>query len=127
MDVRELRIGNYLQYFGNVVQVEGIVKTPNGYDIQLSEGDFASINSNSLEPIPLDEDWLGKFGFEKDVVFEDNELFHKNNLSVQAIKIGYDNCVLWYDNEILSNLQHVHTLQNLYFALTGEELTFKNK
>lgn len=117
MDARELRIGNYIQYFGNVVQVEGIVNESNGFGLQLNGGDFASINSNSLEPIPLTEEWLVKFGFDS---------CKSPNKDIQVGIVENEMSFVWR-GFVLKKIQHVHQLQNLYFALTGEELTLKTK
>ena len=125
MDARELRIGNYIQYFGNVAQVEGIVNESNGFGLQLNGGDFASINSQSLEPIPLTEEWLVKFGFK----YKGNGLYtygFKNMFKVNCHEFGID---FYYGNTYPYYVKpnFVHGLQNLYFALTREELTIKTK
>jgi hypothetical protein len=48
----------------------------------------------------------------------------KNDIfEIQPYKKGFSNSVVWCNNEILEKLKYVHQLQNLYFALTNEELT----
>ena len=79
-------------------------------------------------PIPLTEEWLLKFGFEKTL-----NQYKKLTLSN---KIGCDNIpfiILFLDNQyqyddlrFRTNIEYVHQLQNLFFALTGEELTIKD-
>ena len=79
---------------------------------------------HEYEPIPLTEEWLVKFGL----------------LNENKVKIGNSGCFLTLNNHpkgikpylsgafgmvILDSIQYVHQLQNLYFALTGEELTIK--
>jgi len=135
MDARELRIGNYIQYFGNVVQVEGIVNESNGFGLQLNGGDFASINSNSLEHDPLTEEWLLRFGFVKEVEYKKKINFSRFHLfQISASNPYNDNenefKVNFYQSKQcveLCRIKYVHQLQNLYFALTGEELTLKTK
>jgi hypothetical protein len=69
-----------------------------------------------VQGITLTEEWLVKFGVNK---------LHKN------IKVSYWNDDFLHEqmtlriNETLIKIKHVHQLQNLYFALTGEELTLK--
>ena len=74
--------------------------------------------------IPLTEEWLLKFGFEKDSIF---------GVDIKY-KIGYFE--VWYfrntDSYMLENIKnmkvfikYVHQLQNLYFALCNEELVIK--
>lgn len=80
-----------------------------------------------LKPIKLSEDWLINFDFEK----VEEERFYKkqigNNLSlfVDIYNKSYGINLDWKDSsyiEIWRNLDYVHNLQNLYFALTNEEL-----
>ena len=128
MDARELRIGNYIQYFGNVVQVKGIVNESNGFVLQLNAGDFASINSNSLEPIPLTEEWLLKFGF-KAHTYEDEVFgYVLNDFGyINEYQFRIRNFIYFEGIIIPKAIKTVHQLQNLYFALTVDELTIKTK
>ena len=79
----------------------------------------------SIEPIPLTEEWLLKFGFER----------QENNwktLDLHFATIGWEKLAgitLSFEKEsiYLPHIKYVHQLQNLYFALTGEELTFKQQ
>lgn len=126
---KELMIGNLIEYAGVICEVEEIHKktiTTNGVNAPIS----------SFLSIPLTEEWLLKFGFIKDedlgdmiyyqmpekkrgygVCFDHDEivLYHYNILGITN---------LIYDSE---HFQNVHQLQNIYFALTGEELTINNK
>ena len=116
MNASELRIGNYVRY-SSLIQVDG-------YKIAECE-DYP----NRFTPILLTEEWLLKFGFEKDV---DNS-FVLGNLSIFTDKRFKENVFIQTKTNrsfsggqwvILNDLkiQHIHQLQNLYFALTGEEL-----
>lgn len=77
------------------------------------------------KPIPLTEEWLLKFGFEKtEWYFNSYRLVIGNN--DYAILIDLDgNCEV--GDIITCKIEYVHQLQNLYFALKGEELTFKTQ
>ena len=76
---------------------------------------------DEFRPIPLTEQWLLDFGFGKDD-FCGMYVSYELNL----IKIIHDNKnnTLLVDNLIGKKLfvEYAHQLQNLYFALTGEEL-----
>ena len=103
MDSKELRIGNY--FFRGKVVLKSKAETP----LQIQNGVL-----KNAKPIPLTEEWLVKFGI--------------NCLSdgVFIFKIGYtQNIVFQPDMKCNYKCEHVHQLQNLYFALTGEELTLK--
>jgi hypothetical protein len=76
------------------------------------------IKDVNSEPIPLTEDWLIKFGFEK----------HGDNMFGNVLfRIEKTNnmFLLWRYEGPQVSLSSVHELQNLYFALLKEELTIK--
>ena len=104
MKSNELRIGNY-------------IKTDLGIQIVIPFL-FRALESieNDCEPIPLTEDWLCKFGFEKDSFY-----WSLKDLSIDFEKNGYSYVI----GSGATGFKYVHQLQNLYFALTGEELTIK--
>lgn len=72
--------------------------------------------------IPLTEEWLVRLGFDKYSQLRREE-FMLDYFDGKIIINAYSSD----DNEgaISTNIKHVHQLQNLYFALTGEELTIK--
>jgi hypothetical protein len=128
----ELRIGNYITYQGKQITVEGV--SVSGY-IYHSKGQFdGSIGSAYVpfEPIPLTEDWLVRFGFEKEVKQSDSVYISDNvyrlNIFEYATSCGTMNLEIdYYDQHasFTTNIKYVHQLQNLYFYLTGEELILK--
>lgn len=71
------------------------------------------------KPIPLTEEWLLKFGFE---VFEFDHKPNQYRLGNRLIVIRCDG---FYEYGTNIKVSHVHSLQNLIFALTGEELEVK--
>ena len=81
-----------------------------------------------IKPIPLTEEWLLKFGWGADSDF-DNTYINNVGLKNEVMFYDTDNKVFLIETERdtieLSHIKHVHQLQNLYFALTGEELTIK--
>lgn len=109
MDANELRIGNYVYDSTDHCRI----------DVKCS--DFCY--SGNFEPIKLTEEWLLKFGFEKLAP----ESFRFNCLEIDIeIEIAY---LVGDGNEniiyLLDDIKYLHQLQNLYFALTNEELTIK--
>lgn len=86
-----------------------------------------------MDPIPLTEEWLIELGFKKG----NNSFYHKNgwlDVSLPTVHYSFD---IWRGNEdypttsdwseIPLNVDYVHQLQNLYFALTGKELELKSE
>lgn len=120
MKANELRIGNLV--YCHYLSCNGFVSEVNNDSVKLiypNKHIFSMNPISQLEPIQLTEDWLLKFGFS----------FLKKKDGTQGV---YSNGKM---NLVVSNggniyrinklLPHVHQLQNLYFALTGEELTIK--
>ena len=82
----------------------------------------------TMTPIELTEEWLIKFGFLINrQTKEENDIWRCNwtegHFEVEQI-IGF---YLWDNSCYGTEIKYVHQLQNLYFALTGEELEIKNK
>jgi len=106
MKVTELRIGNWVQFKHT--------ETP----VRVDLGDFVMAREykderlDNYEPIPLTEEWLERFGCDL-IVFD-----------ITKGDVGFDFWLVpkWSDYSISVNLEHVHQLQNLYFALTQEEI-----
>ena len=73
-------------------------------------------DNSEYKPIPLTEEWLLKFGF--DSMFS-GAGYHKNGVEIGNNHNGFYILATSYQ------IEFIHQLQNLYFALTGEELTIK--
>lgn len=121
MNANELRIGNLILVDGKIVEITGIKKST----VFLSDG-FQMFIAGGIEPIPLTEEWLIKFGFDK-VLHRNDKMYYRLN---DYFVIEDSRVFLFGDDtfEILKlrqEIKYVHQLQNLYFALTGEELTIK--
>jgi hypothetical protein len=123
IDARELRIGSLVEYGGRVLLLDESTFTT-----------FLLEGFGGLVPIPLTEDWLVRMGFELNRIIKNGErderadyYFHPNrafNLHAYKYK-NYSEGGL--SLEFLPHVKFVHQLQNLYHALTGEELTIKEK
>lgn len=132
MQATDLRIGNYVQSFtstGDYVTVLGISKKDSGSDgllyymehekghtlISDSEGD------ELVSGIPITEEWLVKLGFE---YIKQYGVYSKNGISF-GYRTDAEGLFLtdFFDDWKIVPIYYVHQLQNLYFALTGNELT----
>lgn len=79
---------------------------------------------SSLNPIPLTEEWLLKFGFIKESDIS-GEFFSISKHRVYLFKETFEFELNTHDEHrfnLFKSFQYVHQLQNLYFALTGEDL-----
>ena len=118
----ELRIGNYLiDSNSRLCVVDTLSK-----DI-IDCGIFAvhdCITTFPIQPIPLTERWLLKFGFEE---LDHRRYEKKYRKSYYIGGFLVNDCFMISLGSALAKPQHVHQLQNLYFALTGEELNLINE
>lgn len=118
MKVNELRIGNWINVGGEL----------NEFDI----ADFCDIFDNGnkwfkdlFKAIPLTEEWLVKFGFSH---ISKNDYQSPYEFLIFDIKLLCFADIQGDDEERIFSpieVKYVHQLQNLYFALTGEELEIK--
>lgn len=82
------------------------------------------VDLDEIEFIELTEEWLLKFGFRFDSIdweFPNESIFFIGYYSSKFC-LGSGSDGVTKENYI----HYVHQLQNLYFALTGQELTIKN-
>jgi hypothetical protein len=110
MEAKDLRIGNW-------------IKRPNYKNpYQVNKSSFIGWKMNYYKPIELTEEWLLKLGFKSDPY---HDLYYANkpdgffNIDINKTRGRLE---LHYKH---IELKYVHQLQNLFFALTGEELTLK--
>ena len=125
IQTKELRIGNNIEFDGEIITVTGISKNKITYNP--SKVLKYEINAKHFDPIPLTEEILLKFGFE-DQEFSDEDgnkiymLHHKKFYLTSDESCMFSEVFLpIYSNDCVS-VKYVHQLQNLYLALTGKEL-----
>jgi hypothetical protein len=120
MKANQLRIGNLVQVNNETVEVlwfdhEGAVCQTLDHKAQVDM---------PIEPIPLTEDILLKCGFKRDNKYD-------FTLKVKDVGDFYTSSEWFHGNGYITfehfgiKLFYLHQLQNLYFALTEEELTIK--
>ena len=137
INTNELRLGNYVtdewnssRYLVESINVKGIdleIEDDGNYPECASMWIEATIKSEEIFGIPLTEDLLLKYGFELEdegglsaeycngcisVVFDAADIALRINSGDSYICVFYDDPAF----------QHLHQLQNIYFALTGQEL-----
>jgi hypothetical protein len=106
MKANELRVGNW--YDDNKIPKQ---VTPNTIE------EVWEAERLWCQPIPITGEWLLKFGFEKD------------NRANWRLKSGYHWIEIYFYHVYINGQQvvlidYVHQLQNIWFALTGKELTY---
>lgn len=127
MKANELRIGNLIMCNNELVSISDIGLLGNGFGINMThtcEYKYLS-NEDKIEPIPLTDEWLIKLGFDKDEVYNCIVIYQNDIISLdlefscnsKTISIGGYSCA-----DEMDNCKYIHQLQNLYYALTGNEL-----
>lgn len=114
----ELRVGNLVKSPINWLNPQGEFMLD---DIIFSEV-LRNYKTESLLPIPITEEWLVKFGFER-AVHSNN--FYKDKCPFHIVSFNGKYVFMLRHNEEGILIKTVHRLQNLYFTLTGEELTIR--
>ena len=130
----DLMINNWVNYEGKP------------YQIFSTGGDFPTLNTidfgagvvsyEGLEGVPITDGWVLKFGFlikkfDYCIPISDCKTVWLTLISQDEFGSVYSVCVTQTDgneheeNVFLSDISHIHQLQNLYLSLTGEPLTFK--
>jgi hypothetical protein len=118
MRANELRIGNYLFVPGIDREVIVSAMFKSHYVCEDSDGiRFDESLRINYQPIPITEEWLLKFGFIKS---SDNNYYKGDKFTIYN---RFENFGLIGGLLSWKEFKYVHQLQNLYFALTGKELT----
>lgn len=118
-----LQIGNYL-YFKNTqdLAIIHLIHGEKHYDCRDEYGTF--IPNGNYEPIPLTEQWLLDFGFIFGMEIQDFVKGKYKYVEIDVLKGNFSDIGVFYYS-IKTQIKYVHQLQNLYFALTNQQLTIK--
>lgn len=125
MDAKDLRIGNW-------VYVKGSKKTTSVTDLITDCSTMANgflcfgYQGDQVIPIPLTEEILLKCGFIHGRVYFTGDTGWKKSgetFSIQLVDKG--EYFSFHSAQFNLRVIHLHQLQNLYYALTGEELTIE--
>jgi hypothetical protein len=140
----ELRVGNLVEtprgiYPVGIISYSGIhVQTTKLHPTMLpfpNSTGFGMYHVEHLNPVPISPEWLEKFGYSKEGYNYRESHFVDGRITFNSF-FGTKPNEFWIkptstDGRTMSNdhlyakIQYVHQLQNLIFALTGEELTIK--
>jgi hypothetical protein len=137
--VNELRLGNLLEYNNQIIHVTSLsLDIDDEYQPTIGICQYGEYRNEQmileeaaigLKGIPLTHEWLERCGFEY-LPFDNgisNYDFYKKSKAFELILVHegvineYEQGVFYYKDENRP-VKHLHQLQNLYFAQTGEEL-----
>jgi hypothetical protein len=116
----EIRIGNFVNYGYKIATVNAI-REDGGLNVKL-ENTLLGAEFDCFDPIPLTPEILVALGF---------ELLPWGYVKKSMKDFGVRLNLLSFSYDVSGNnpvrLKYLHQLQNLYFALTGEELILTDK
>ncbi len=126
---QELRIGNFVMVNGEIEEIFGICED---YPfLKTAKYGACVIEYRDLDPITLTEDLLIKLGFVRNQIKTISEVIdiseNDKHLEFEITEVGLD---LWISSDKIdealyfpiNHIKFVHQLQNLFFALTQQEL-----
>ena len=120
MVANELRINNYVRYKNSDYEdIPRKIKHTNYPNLLgLDRVSVNRIEYNHIKPIELSEKWLFDFGFSKEETTQFYQQYNKGNFEIFS-----DKGIFYYSNfNFRTKLLYVHQLQNLFFAITYNEL-----
>lgn len=130
IQAKNLRVGNYVTFHDDNTIYSVVSIEEKGIGVKNQEEE-TWIELDRFSPIPLTEDILLKCGFEKAEDLGDQIYYQlpneKHGFSICAdhddwgiyhFNSSGQHCIMWGEEHML----YLHQLQNLFFALRGQEL-----
>lgn len=111
LSVKDLRVGNNIRINGIIVTID-----------ERTIFDF-NHDGRKKEPIKLTEEILLRCGFEMDSY---NRLINNSPVNFMRHPNDKGGLVCFAHNCSHGHIKYLHQLQNLFYSLTGEELTLKD-
>lgn len=121
----ELRIGNLIEKdnviykFLSLEQNHASTSAYRLYWVETLDGKLGKYYSTHFNPIPLTPEILEKLGFEFDTI-----TFSKSYFLLAEGDNGFDVWIGGLSKVKLNPIKYVHELQNLFYAITKEELNY---
>lgn len=130
MNANEFRIGNYVygieKGFQETAMEISSLHSDDTFRLKIGNSSIGCYSCKRIKPVRLSIEWLIKFGFEKHgewFILDDSKM--PANMSINISLIHKKTIIGSNEGYEIQNIKYVHQLQNLYFALTGEELKIK--
>lgn len=130
MNLTELRVGNFVSEGGKgAYRVISVSKESVFIDLPKSDklpfGAKWKNDARNIEPVPITVEWYRRMGFTTQQ-FGPASLILSPNIDITHFQDTGDLWLAVGDSEVcLGSYKYVHQLQNLVFALSGEELEVK--
>ena len=126
INANELRIGSCVMYNNRLFQIEAISRSLPC--LNTDEFGIGVVDWNNIEPIPLTPEILEKCGLKNGNSELDRNVFYSTNKHLAQFSVNISGSFGIYVGVFIAlrsvHLEYLHQLQNLYFALTNEELNY---
>jgi hypothetical protein len=124
MKANELRIGNFIKDSGGkVLRISWFERNKVCQEMWTQNKDMElhplTEYFDSIRPISLTKEWIDRFDWFS--IDEDKYTFR----DIEYYQISEEGSLYFTNRYTCTEIKYVHQLQNLYFALTGEELDLK--
>jgi hypothetical protein len=127
IQITEYRIGNYILSNGAICPVtflnddDVFSGTPGVGFLKGNETVFETCDSAHVEPVPLTDALLERLAYAFHPHFKLWQ--HEKNPATFTIELDRDYTAMDFSHRpVVKNIRYLHTLQNLHFLLSGEEL-----
>lgn len=132
MNTRELRVGNWVISYDNIDRepvFAYITDVGEGW-ASVALGDSCEAHDDIFEPIELSSEILTGCGFKSKHVDDPQAFFDRSTLCyyIDDFKLhrqGDDGVFMYYTYDSEVAVEYLHQLQNLYFAINGDELNIE--
>ena len=122
MEAKDFRRGNKVRFAAEGIDFTVLEISRNGLTVE-NKTETTWIDIDQFEGIPLTEDILVKAGFEFKPTGK--EVYEQTWINSNGFEIWQHDKGFCHDYFCGGNVNYLHQLQNLYFALTGQELTIE--
>lgn len=120
--ITDLRVGNLVIF---KYKIHTLIKVCDYGRIGLYDGKYSiDTDMDLISGIPLTEEWLIRMGFDKD---KDDNCFYLIEDEIEIMAYNFETKSLYLNSIIVSNIEYVHKIQNIHYAIFDFELTIKGE
>lgn len=139
MEIKELRIGNLIDYFGDIIKVD-VIDCFDGKERvggKTKDGKHVCDKPTYFEPIKITDDILDKItqctdtykgdDYSRYIVFSSDDPYDEQEFMEILISEWHSelNATVIISRTIYPCVKYIHQLQNVYHSLTDNELEFE--
>lgn len=132
MEAKNFRVGNYVtsKQWGGIHKIEGIEVMKDSWELKVNGyvHKWEEKKYFDLEAITLTEEYFKRFGFNVEIGNPTQLILRQSNIIFPIdIKKNIGDFIFFIGKGYGRIIKYVHELQNLFLAITGEELELKDE